>query len=97
MPRLDRVLIILEDNFHKVMECSVYHGSAELGRARGGLVLDGVEVEDAGNVEPIGELQRGRGIEVGDPVDGVSELAVDIGRRIGQNYSSRDWNGAIVE
>lgn len=67
MPRLDRGLIVLEDNFNVVMKsCWNDRGAKLCGSARSWCVLDGIQIEDAGNVKPVGKLQWGGRVRIGD-------------------------------
>lgn len=78
MPRLNGVLVVLEDNFDKVMESGVNNGGAEECRARSGRVLDGVKAKNTRNFVKIGEFQWGAWINIRDPVNSVSELSTDL-------------------
>lgn len=76
MPRLDRVFIVLEDDFSEVMEGSSNDRGAKDCRARSWGVLYCGEVKDTGDVKPVCELQRGVWILVGDIVNSIPQLLV---------------------
>ena len=83
MPRLDSFLIILEDDFHKVVESNAYDRGAKDCRASHRRdVLDCVQVEDSRDVKKVSKLQRGIGISVGDTVNRVAEPAIYLCHRI---------------
>lgn len=98
MPRLDRGLIVLEDNFNVVMKsCWNDRGAKLCGSARSWCVLDGIQIEDAGNVKPVGKLQWGGRVRIGDPINSIPELVVYLCRWIGQYNCPHNFYCTVVE
>ena len=66
MLRFDRVLSILEDDFHKIMKSGANNRGAKNCRTSRRSVLDCAQVEYISDIEIVSKLQRGAWVNVGD-------------------------------
>ena len=97
MPGLDRVLVVLEDNFHKVMKYSSNHGCAENCRGIDRCSLHRIQGKDTGNVVPVSKFQRGGRIDIRPPVNSVTQLAIYLLCCIGKDELLLNFYGPIME
>lgn len=96
VPRLNGVLPVLEDDLDELMEVGAHDGGMEVGVAAGGVGGDAADGEDARDVEVVGQLQWGVRGNVGDAVDGVPLLAVDVRGRVGEDDGSSGFDQSVV-
>lgn len=97
MPGLDRVLVVLEDNFHKVMKFSSNHGCAENCRGIDRCSLHRIQGKDTGDVIPVSKLQWGGRIDIRYPVNSITQLAIYLLRCIGKNKPLHNVYSPIME
>lgn len=97
MPRLNSGLVVLENNFHKVMKSGSYNWGAKVCWACSEIFLDRVQAKDPRNVVPISQFQWGAWINVRHSINCVSKLSTNLRSWVSQNNCPCYLNGSIME
>ena len=96
MPWLHRILPILEHNLHKFMEISPHDRSLEISVAPSRAGGHASNIENSRDVEVVGKFQRGIWGNVGDTVDSIPLLAIDIRSGVCKHDGSTGFDQSIV-